>query len=195
MEVKTISPTRQEFQGQSYYLCGRYFQRKGVRLHRKVWEYYNGPIPIGFHVHHIDGDRTNNKIENLELIPAKKHTQRHHAQGDCNEDIAKAQKAACKWHGSKAGIEWHKKQYQENCKPALLKKVKKQCRNCGKEFIGGIRSLYCSNNCKAAYRRKTGADNTERKCVVCGEIFIVNKYYANKTCSRRCGARLWRKAS
>ena len=45
MEVHVVSATAQRFNGQTYYLCGDYFQRKGRRLHRAVWEYHNGEIP------------------------------------------------------------------------------------------------------------------------------------------------------
>ena len=37
MKVEVLSETRQRFMGKTYYLCGKYFQRKGVRLHREVW--------------------------------------------------------------------------------------------------------------------------------------------------------------
>lgn len=35
--------------------------------HRIVWELHNGPIPDGLTIDHIDGDKTNNSIENLRL--------------------------------------------------------------------------------------------------------------------------------
>ena len=46
-------------------------------LHRYVWEFHNGPIPPGHHVHHIDGDRTNNQIENLEILRKNIHLSGH----------------------------------------------------------------------------------------------------------------------
>ncbi len=45
--------------------------------HRVVWEKYNGKIPEGFHVHHINGIRNDNRIENLELLPKAVHTAMH----------------------------------------------------------------------------------------------------------------------
>lgn len=41
--------------------------------HIYVWEKVNGKVPKGFVIHHIDHDRTNNDIENLELMTKKKH--------------------------------------------------------------------------------------------------------------------------
>lgn len=40
MEVQKISSTAQRFNGVTYYLCGQYFQHRGKRLHRAVWEYH-----------------------------------------------------------------------------------------------------------------------------------------------------------
>lgn len=37
------------------------------RAHRIIWEMFNGPIPEGLLIDHIDGDVYNNRIENLRL--------------------------------------------------------------------------------------------------------------------------------
>jgi hypothetical protein len=41
--------------------------RKLVKEHNAVWIYFNGKIPAGYEVDHIDTDALNNKIENLRL--------------------------------------------------------------------------------------------------------------------------------
>ena len=40
---------------------------KEYRAHRLIWEMHNGPISIDMLIDHIDGDRLNNRIENLRL--------------------------------------------------------------------------------------------------------------------------------
>ena len=39
-----------------------------MQYHRWVWEQEHGPIPEGFRVYFLDGDRRNCRIENLELV-------------------------------------------------------------------------------------------------------------------------------
>lgn len=45
--------------------------------HRLVWMKYHGPIPEGMEVHHINGDMSDNRIENLELMTAAEHNRLH----------------------------------------------------------------------------------------------------------------------
>lgn len=47
-------------------------------LHRIIWMVANGcDIPEGYDIHHIDGNKLNNSIYNLELIEHKKHVSEH----------------------------------------------------------------------------------------------------------------------
>lgn len=57
---------------------GYYGKTRGGRtlLHRDVWELYNGPIQNGYDIHHKDHDRTNNGIDNLELMSKSEHARR-----------------------------------------------------------------------------------------------------------------------
>lgn len=49
--------------------------KKRIRKHRFIWEYFNGEIPKGFQINHIDGNKTNNSLNNLELNTAKQNAQ------------------------------------------------------------------------------------------------------------------------
>jgi hypothetical protein len=42
-------------------------------MHRYVWEKQHGPIPEGYEVHHVDHDRSNNEISNLEIYTKSDH--------------------------------------------------------------------------------------------------------------------------
>jgi hypothetical protein len=169
---------------------------KRKRMHRYVWEYYNGAIPKGYEIHHKDGNKANNDISNLELLTAEAH-QRYHAEHLTDEQRQKlaeslnrnARPAAIAWHKSAQGSEWHKKHY-ENTKEALHLKTQIICENCGAEFIGALNSKFCCNACKSAYRRKIGADNIESECPICNKLFYTNKFAPAETCSRSCANRL-----
>ena len=46
--------------------------------HRAVWEKHHGPIPSGYVVHHINGVRDDNRVENLKLMGRGQHSAHHH---------------------------------------------------------------------------------------------------------------------
>ena len=55
--------------------------------YRKIWINTNGPIPkddngSAFEIHHIDGNRKNNNIENLKCVSIKEHYDIHFKQKD-----------------------------------------------------------------------------------------------------------------
>lgn len=161
MEVQIISKTVQKFNGESFYLCGEYFQHKGRRLHRTVWEYYNGIIPKGYHVHHKDGNKTNNDIANLELLTKSEHIGYHmkteEAVQKSRERIKKAIAAAPAWHHSEEGKQWHSENGKAQWRNRTLNTY--YCSFCGKEYQTKHRyspksNHFCSNNCRASYRRR-----------------------------------------
>lgn len=160
MEVQIISKTVQKFNGESFYLCGEYFQHKGKRLHRTVWEYHNGIIPDDGHIHHRDGNKANNDITNLELLTGSEHLSKHmkteEAVQRSRESIKKAIAAAPAWHRSEEGKKWHsengKVQWQNRSLNTYC------CSFCGKEYKTKYKysltsNHFCSNNCKASFRR------------------------------------------
>ena len=45
-----------------------------VSEHIVIWEQHNGePLPDGWHVHHLNGVKTDNAPKNLKAMPSKKH--------------------------------------------------------------------------------------------------------------------------
>ena len=47
------------------------------RWHRVIFESFYGPIPNGCIIHHIDGNKTNNCIMNLQLLTRSNHNRQH----------------------------------------------------------------------------------------------------------------------
>lgn len=45
-------------------------------MHRYVWEYHNGKIPLKHDIHHINHDKTDNRLENLELYTKSEHAKK-----------------------------------------------------------------------------------------------------------------------
>lgn len=161
MGVQIISNTVQRYNGVSYYLCGNYYQRKGVRLHRLVWEQANGAIPHGYHIHHIDGDRNNNQIDNLALLKGTEHLSGHMRAPERIEisrvSVRCAIAAAPAWHKSEVGLAWHSARGKANWETRSTQTY--FCTRCGKEFTtkhiyGANVNRFCHANCKAAYRRE-----------------------------------------
>lgn len=46
---------------------------KLVLEHRYIWEQNNCKIPKGYQVHHINGDKLDNRIENLQMLKNSEH--------------------------------------------------------------------------------------------------------------------------
>ena len=43
-------------------------RNKQYSIHRLVWETFNKPIPEGYYIDHIDGNKSNNALSNLRLV-------------------------------------------------------------------------------------------------------------------------------
>ena len=160
-----------------------------------MYEQYKGEIPKGYDIHHIDHNKDNNEIENLQLLKSSEHKAIHNKEmteehrqklrDNLNENV---RPKAIEWHKSEEGRKWHKEHWEISLGKAIHKQIAKtlQCIYCGKEYTTTTfgETKFCSNNCKSAYRRKLGKDNIERQCKVCGDIFTTNKYSKRTLCSR-----------
>ena len=152
----------QTFNGKTYYLYEgeKYFSKGTTRLHRVVWETSNGEIPAGYHVHHVDGDTTNNDIDNLNLVHGSLHA-RFESKKRFKENpewVKEFQKkgieAAKEWHKSEEGLKWH----SEHGKKTWVNRdtTTRQCDECGNEYETHFptRSRFCHQNCKAKANRR-----------------------------------------
>ncbi len=58
-----------------------------LRNYRRVWIKANGPIPRdsngrAYEIHHINGNHSDNRLENLQLVTIEEHYDIHKRQGD-----------------------------------------------------------------------------------------------------------------
>lgn len=153
---------------QGYY-AGSVGKKKIKRLHIYIWEKYYGAVPKGYHVHHIDEDKTNNDISNLALVNAHDHVSMHSSSAERVETAIrnmneKARPKAIEWHKGDQGREWHKEHWKVSIAPSAEQKIKKICIMCGKEYetpkMCEKQSKFCSNRCKAAYRCRVKGGRT-----------------------------------
>jgi hypothetical protein len=143
-----------EVDGEKFRLTGGYYKRHiTIFLHRYVWEKHYGIIPKGHHIHHKDGNKLNNSIENLECLSESDHHKRTWQDDDGTQrEIAR--------NNIKKAIEWR---YTEKAKPIISAKNKKAwlnrkyekciCKRCGKEFESRLAKLakWCTKKCCKAY--------------------------------------------
>lgn len=188
-------PDSPNWSDKSYYRPNSKHIMDGVKsLHIEIWQDAHGPVPEGCHIHHKDGDTSNNSIENLECLTPKEHN-KYHAENAPEEQTAwrrshinEIRPLASAWHKSEEGRAWHRiigAMPWDNAEYRTL-----GCQQCGKEYqtreMQDNHSRFCSNACKSAWRRDAGLDNETRLCKQCEKEFTCNKYDKNKFCSREC---------
>ena len=183
----------------TYYRCAKLKKR----MHIFVWEYYNGPIPKGYEIHHKDLNKANNDISNLVLLTVSEHRklhaslltdeQREWRRQNLNKN---ARPKAIEWHKSEEGRQWHKGLLSKTHEPKN-RKEELVCSCCGKQYIGERWSktspTYCSNPCrKLGYKRRHENDVFVKVCSICNNEFKCNDK-RTQTCSTVCAERLRRK--
>lgn len=179
-----------------YYLSSRKIDGKRRRLHEFVYEAEKGDVPSGFCVHHVDGDKSNNNVSNLIAISRSEHSRIHALEEgrreQARENVVKcAMPKAKEWHKSDEGRKWHSehgKRVFENLEYNVY-----TCGNCGCEFkskkrYGENQNRFCSDKCRAAYRRKSGVDDVVKKCESCGGEYVASKYKQTKYC-KECASK------
>jgi hypothetical protein len=164
-----------------------------IRAHRWVWLSTYGNIPPGYHIHHKNGNKSDNNIKNLEVIESSRHASHHYTDEKKKwaskwvEQIRPMTKA---WHSSEEGKEWHSF-HAIKCNFGKGNPIKYICQCCSKEYesVKRSRALFCSNACKSQWRRDQGIDDIEKECPICNIKFTSNKYAKNIYCSRECSSK------
>lgn len=175
-----------------YYRPSTLNYRNGIGyLHQEIWKSVNGPIPDGHHIHHLDGDSGHNEISNLACVVAHDHLSKHQLGVSFpakTAHLASIKPLLVAWHKSESGKAWHKFYAKENWIHRGFRTL--TCEICGSSFEtrdARSETRFCSDNCRAANRRRTGADNETRICAWCGKEFTCGKYFKNTCCSKSCG--------
>jgi hypothetical protein len=159
--------------------------------YREIWRRANGPIPRGYEIHHIDGDRSNNDLSNLLCLSLQEHYDLHFSQEDwaachllgkrlkiSNEELfevqSKAAKANCKkqldngtWHLAKDG------EFEEK-RLANLRGSKKH-----KQHLEGLNQRVMAAGNHTSQRMGT--------CVHCGRTMDISNLgkYHNDRCKNK----------
>lgn len=68
---------KRRFNNHTFFSYGGYFRNGRTTLHRYKYERKYGAILPGFHLHHKDGNKFNNNLNNLELLTPKEHILLH----------------------------------------------------------------------------------------------------------------------
>ncbi len=134
--------------------------------HRIVYSWFNGNLKQDFHIHHLDGNKTNNNPENLEQISKEDHCK-----------ITKPQ------DGEK--ISQSLKEFNSRSR------YYKVCPACGLRRKMSYRQTYCCKKCQQKFyneirKQDYKVNSVSKKCVVCGNNF--DAYPRQKTCSPECAA-------
>jgi len=159
-----LDPITQYFDGKLYRLFKgeKYFSCGGKKMHRAVWQSAFGDIPSRCHIHHRDGNPSNNSIANLECMDGGEHRtmeRTREAAGKTEHFSDLARERAADWHASDEGRLWHKRHAERSKTWLKWKRVKKDCPVCGDEFDalvrkGGHAGKFCGPNCRATNSRR-----------------------------------------
>ena len=72
--IRILKPGKNR-DGSGYYIVKLYLNsvRKNVSVHRLLWTAFNGPIPEGLQINHLNENKADNRLENLSLCTAKEN--------------------------------------------------------------------------------------------------------------------------
>ena len=135
MDPIILDSKKQRFGDINYYYDGKYYTNKWAdkrRLHQRVWEDNAGPIPEGWHVHHIDENKHNNAFSNLQCLSPSEHSAMHPNLLPFPKECLDA---AAKWHKSDEGRAWHKKHAEDvGARQKQRERNTFTCIQCGRLF-------------------------------------------------------------
>lgn len=146
-----------EFNGKTYYRTAEGYWRstdKHRPLHRDIWEAAHGKIPDGYEIHHIDGNKDNNELSNLQCMTVAEHRRLHmkksRAKGTLFPLKYKRICAECgkEFMATRKNVRFCSSECQ-TIYPRSQGAEIRICAVCGKEFATYKygKSRFCSNEC------------------------------------------------
>ena len=103
------------------------FKGKIYATHRVVWTLLNGKIPDGLIINHINCERSDNRIENLELVTPQQNSRR--AKMHINKEVSALNTSGINgvyeektWNGTRTKINYYARSYWHNAKGIAQRK-------------------------------------------------------------------------
>ena len=151
-----------------YFWAHPKWKQSPISLHRYLWIKAYGPIPKGFVVHHKNDDRSNNELNNFELLPRLVHDKLSANKCTTPEFKQQCRERSLKLWESQDYKDKHQTIYKtDEWKRQLSRNAKKhwdtvefrtlKCKECLKEFNTRHqgRVEFCGDICWQRFRRKS----------------------------------------
>lgn len=174
-----------------------------MSTYRKIYEQHYGPIPkddIGrsYEIHHIDGNHSNNQIENLLCVSIQEHYNIHLQQGDYNAASMIARRMHYELsseelsHIARLSVLKQKAENKHNLSNPELRKIyiKKQIENRTHPFFNrelqskkGKKGAGASRNMRTSRFTANNPNNTLKTCEYCGKTTtapMIGKWHGAK---------------
>lgn len=120
-------------------ICSRFNRKRKNHLHRLIGCFISkSRLQSNIHVHHIDGDKMNNEVSNLEFVDCATHLSRHNKGKPISESI---REAIIKFNHSRKGK--RNKTQRRDVSPEMVYKMKQ----CGLSFNAISKALKLDWSC------------------------------------------------
>lgn len=195
--VEVLDENRQRFESVVYRKKSSGHYSQYTPIHREVWRYYFGEIPEGYEIHHVDEDKANNAISNLQCLSKADHNRIHLSR---LRKTAKQTEHVCEYCGKIylqdnfgirkfCTVECAQKAQAEN------RVIEKTCEVCGAIFqTNDSRVKCCSVSCGNKLGHSLRGTSKEKTCPICGKIFTPQRA-RQQCCSKTCGYKFRNKKS
>lgn len=197
--VEIIDDTHQKFGGFTFSTDAKNHFRLNVNLHRLVWTYYHGEIPVAHDIHHIDENKSNNAISNLLCLTHEEHRKIHMTK-KVKTIRRKFATFICAFCGKefttlKTGSNKFCSVTCRNKAERATRREIRQCVVCGKSFDAykHDKTITCSAKCAAqlAAIAIKSKEPITKVCVKCGKDFQTRSVKA-QYCSKQCRSKAQR---